>query len=161
MKINVGCGRKVLSGWVNVDIIARDGVDVVCDARELPFPDCSVDVVMGIHVIEHFYQWEAPVVLAEWRRVLKRGGSLILELPNIRKACQNLLKGRSDQMSMWALYGNPDDHFPYNAHKWGYTPGTLDKLLAQVGFEMIEFKPPETHGRKLDRDMRVEAVRRG
>jgi ubiquinone/menaquinone biosynthesis C-methylase UbiE len=47
-------------------------------ARPLPFPDGAFDDVIVSLVLHHFEDWTAP--LAELRRVLKRGGRLILSV---------------------------------------------------------------------------------
>jgi len=55
MKLNLGCGRSPMEGWVNVDSVALEGVDVVADLEEgkLPFEDESVDEIHASHVLEH------------------------------------------------------------------------------------------------------------
>lgn len=165
MKLNVGCGRMVLDGWTNVDIQpstkAKRPPEILADVRSIPLPDESADVLMALHVLEHFYLWEVPEVLAEWRRLLKPGGQLILELPNLEAACRNYLKlkgsPRVDQMAMWPLYGDPSHSDVFMCHHWGYDPDTVTQLLSAHGFKRIQIKPPQTHGKRLNRDMRVEA----
>lgn len=98
-------------------------------------------------------------MLVEWYRLLKPGGRLILELPNLEKACRNLLKGLNDQMSMWPIYGDWNRGDEYMMHKHGYTPKTIKGLLKECGFSNISILPPQTHGRRANRDMRVEAVK--
>ncbi|MEJ7705294.1 MAG: class I SAM-dependent methyltransferase [Geodermatophilaceae bacterium] len=46
----------------------------------LPVATASVDVVVGLQVIEHL--WDQPRFLAECARVLRAGGTLILSTPN-------------------------------------------------------------------------------
>jgi ubiquinone/menaquinone biosynthesis C-methylase UbiE len=46
----------------------------------LPFPDRTFDVLTAWHVIEHVP--DVAVTLAEWRRVLKPGGLLVIETPD-------------------------------------------------------------------------------
>ena len=53
MKINLGCGKWPLKGYVNIDNIKGDGVDIVADIMELPFDDESVEEIIGIDVLEH------------------------------------------------------------------------------------------------------------
>ena len=45
MRLNLGCGRDVREGYVNVDSLRLSGVDVVTDLFKMPWPwdDCSVD----------------------------------------------------------------------------------------------------------------------
>ncbi len=162
MKIHAGCGKRYLEGWKNVDVQAIAGArvpDILADLRSIPLPDGCADELMAIHVIEHFYRWEVPAVLAEWRRLLKPGASLVLELPNLESACRNVLAGDTEQMGMWPLYGDPGHKDPYMCHRWGWTPATLQRELEAHGFTKIKHRPPEHHGARVNRDMRIEAKR--
>ena len=163
MRVNVGAGRLTFKGWVNCDVQqnpkAPHKLDHLCDARSIPLADGCASEVMALHLIEHFYLWEAPAVLAEWRRLLRPAGKLTLELPNLRKACENVLAGRADQMAMWPLYGDPGHRDPFMCHRWGYTPETITALLQANGFSSVQVLPPKTHGGNPQRDMRVEAIK--
>ena len=58
MKLNIGCGADILSGWTNVDVIDQNGVDIVFDLNaipklQLPIQDSSVKSILLSHVIEH------------------------------------------------------------------------------------------------------------
>jgi len=61
-KLNLGCGDKILPGYVNVDVAAsRRGLkpDVLCDLHKLTsFEDNTVDGILSVHVVEHFWRWE-------------------------------------------------------------------------------------------------------
>ena len=48
-------------------------------AAELGFSDSSFDRLIATHVLEHIYQ--PHVVLKEWRRVIKHGGTLSILIP--------------------------------------------------------------------------------
>lgn len=169
IKINAGCGRHVLDGWINVDAQispkAKRPPEHVCDLRQIPLPDGCAHEVMAIHVFEHFYYWEAQDVIAEWRRLLAKGGLLVLELPNLVKCCQNLLSGQMyeakhpHQMSMWGIYGDPQGRDPFMHHKWGWTPHSLIEFLQSHGFKDAQERPTKWHlvGQK-HRDMRIEAI---
>lgn len=156
MKLNLGCGKRPLPGYTGVDLIPS--ADIVSDIRELKFAENgSVDEIIAIHVIEHFYRWEVTPLLLEWKRVLKPGGKIILECPNLESAAKAILNKAPDQLGMWALYGNPELKDVLHCHHWGYTPETLCLTLRLAGFREpqvlpAQFKIPE-------RDMRVEAIR--
>lgn len=164
MKLNLGCGNKILPGYTNVDTVdSRNGMkpDVVCDIRDLKeFDDCVADEILNVHVIEHFYYWEIPALLKEWIRVLKPGGKLVTETPNLLTACQQVVNNpykasRPDaNMSMWPLYGNPFEQDPLMCHKWLFTPETLGDLLTQVGMANIRQEPAQYKMRE-PRDFRV------
>lgn len=168
MKINVGCGARVLPGWTNCDIEVHPDAprkpEILCDARKIPLDDGVADTVMAIHVFEHFYRWEAEEVLREWRRLLKPGGLLILELPNLVKCCQNYLSGKArpgkspDQLGRWGIYGDTTLKNPYMLHPWGYSPDELIALVEANGFKDAKEVQTQFHpaGRN-HRDMRIEA----
>lgn len=50
----------------------------LADARALPLADASVDALVAIHVLGHLDDPRAALV--EWRRVLRPGGALVLEV---------------------------------------------------------------------------------
>lgn len=161
MRLNLGAGKMVLPGYVNIDIQqnpkAKRKLDIIADVRNVPLQDECAEEVFAAHVVEHFHRWETDAVIAEWKRLLKPGGRLVLELPNIEAAARNLLAGMDDQMCMWGFYGDPSHKDPYMCHPWGFTPRSIEKLLVDGGFKDIRILPPQTHGRRINRDMRVEA----
>lgn len=82
MRLNLGCGRDVREGWVNVDSAPLLGVDHVVDfdgKPVLPFDDDSVDWSEGSHVIEHLRD-PLPFMEELWR-VTKPGGRAVFRCP--------------------------------------------------------------------------------
>jgi predicted SAM-dependent methyltransferase len=165
-KLNLGCGDKILEGYVNVDVAeSRRGLkpDVLCDLHALtPIADNSVDEILSVHVVEHFWRWEVVGVLKEWVRVLKPGGLMILECPNLLSACQEFLKdpdansgpGQEGQRSMWVFYGDPAWKDPLMVHRWGYTPRSLAQIMHEAGLVNMRQEPAQFKLRE-PRDMRV------
>jgi SAM-dependent methyltransferase len=170
MRLNLGCGDKILEGFVNVDVVesrAGKAPDVICDLHKLtPFEDDSADEVMAIHVVEHFWRWEVVDILKEWVRVLKPGGKMILECPNLVSACQAVLAdpdvatgpGPEGQRSMWVLYGDPSWQDPLMVHRWGYTPRSLAFIMHQAGLNELKQEPAQFKLRE-PRDMRITGVK--
>ena len=166
LKLNLGCGDKILPGYVNVDIVeSRAGKrpDVLCDLRRLtPFEDGSVDEVLAVHVIEHLWRWESLDILTEWVRVLRPGGKMILECPNLITACEEFLKnpnvasstGIEGQKTMWVFYGDPSWQDPIMVHRWGYTPASLTRLMRYAGLTNVRQEPAQFKQRE-PRDMRI------
>ena len=169
LRLNLGCGDKKLPGFVNVDVApSRKGVvpDVISDLRKLDFADESVDEVLSVHVIEHFYYWEVQTVLAEWRRLLKPGGRIILECPNLLYGAQQLVNdpslamqgGEAWSTTMYVIYGDPGWEDPLMCHRWGWTPESLSAELERAGFVGVHEKPA-VFKRGNPRDMRIVAIK--
>jgi SAM-dependent methyltransferase len=169
IRLNLGSGDKNLPGYVNVDAApSRKGVtpDLICDIRQLDLPDQHADEILAIHVIEHFYRWELDDVLADWRRVLKPGGKLILECPNILYAARQLVanpalaagSGKELRSTMWPLYGDPGWRDPLMCHRWGYTPESLSAILTAAGFVEVR-EEPAVFKQGAPRDMRITGIR--
>src|SRR5258708_17559185 len=69
MRLNLGCGRDIREGWVNIDCSPVPGVDHVVDFDDkpvLPFGDDSVMYSEGSHVIEHLRD-PLPFMEELWR----------------------------------------------------------------------------------------------
>lgn len=170
MRIHVGCGKRVLDGWTNVDVVRNPGAvrdpEILASATDIPLPNGCASEVMAIHLFEHFYRWDAAYALAEWRRLLRPGGRLVLELPDLLKCARNLLKlveagGKPlQQMAMWGIYGDDTLEDPYMMHRCGWWPESLSTFLVQHGFADPRSEVPEWHRAGRDnRDMRIVAVR--
>jgi SAM-dependent methyltransferase len=72
-------GRRISPGTVCLDFVAGTGTDVVGDVQRLPFLDGSLDLVFATGLFEHVEDERA--VIAEIRRVLRRGGLVHVEVP--------------------------------------------------------------------------------
>jgi SAM-dependent methyltransferase len=75
----VGGAGRVVPGYVNLDLIAFPGVDVVANAEQLPFPASVFQRVECDAVLEHVRNPER--VMSEMGRVLAPGGYLHLVTP--------------------------------------------------------------------------------
>jgi len=165
VKLNIGCGGRKLPGYIGVDAVAeRTAADIVATAENIPLPDECAEEIIALHLWEHFYKWQCDDVIKEWRRLLKPGGMLVLELPNLIKCCQNVIDGKfvagkhPDQLGMWGLYGDPRDNDSFMAHRWAWSPQYLTEFLKAKGFIKIRETKTQWHpaGRE-HRDMRIEA----
>ena len=84
LKLNLGCGRSPLPGWVNVDIARIAGVDVVadldsCRTQPLPFADSTVSQMQMLHVLEHIK--DTLALMQELHRIAEPGAQLLIRSP--------------------------------------------------------------------------------
>lgn len=169
MILNIGAGKQRIPGHYCIDAQEHPKARRPLDLRFtfefdgarlrhwLPLDNCTADEIHNYHFIEHFYEWEAPALVGEFFRLLKPGGRLVVECPDIMKCAKNLLNGATDQLCMFGFYGDGNHQNPFMCHKFGYSPKTIKRLLSRQGFDNIQFEAPQTHGRRIMRDMRVTA----
>ncbi len=138
VRVNLGCGEKPLPGHLNVDARPLPDVDIVADARRLPFEPGSVDEVVSHHLIEHFRSHHLrTVVLPYWRQILRPGGLVKITCPNGAAMVELSAQGEmafSDlaQVTFGMQDYEGDDHFAM------YSPETLTALLEETGFEDVQ-----------------------
>lgn len=160
INLNLGAGKVKWPNWLTVGL---SDSDIICDLRKINLPNDYADQMAAIHVLEHFYYWDALPTLLEWKRVLKQGGKLIVELPCMDKVigylhqCVEKNIPLSNTMSWHAIYGDPKYKDELMCHKWGYTVEMLTRLLGEAGFRDITVMEPLYHFPV--RDMRVECVK--
>ena len=77
INLHLGCGKKILPGFLHIDRDDYPHIDLVGPINELSvIPDECVDLIYCCHALEYFDLIEVPEVLKEWNRVLKPKGIL-------------------------------------------------------------------------------------
>lgn len=132
--LEIGCGESLKKGAIGVDIRKTNSVDIVADARMLPFTAESFDSVYCSHLIEHFSHREVRNVLVEWVRVLKKGGAFEIRCPDLR-ARSFLFFINPSWKNVENVYGGQD--YAGNYHKCGFSYELLKALLESCGIENI------------------------
>ena len=83
-RLHLGCGKTILAGWVNLDLLPGEGVDVVADLDKcgeipLPFEDNTFDEFLASHLFEHLRN---PLpFMQELHRVAKPGAKAVFRVP--------------------------------------------------------------------------------
>ena len=136
VKLHIGCGKRYLKGYVHIDINEFEHIDYRSNGRTLPmFQDNSVNLIYASHMLEYFDRLEVVDVLKEWHRVLKKGGTLRLAVPDFEALVKVYLKTKNLQLILGPMYGRwplTDDTIIY--HKTIYDFTSLDNVLSSVGF---------------------------
>lgn len=158
MKINLGSGPLKIDGYKNVDVDESVRPDYVAPCDNLPFANDSLDEIFTSHMVEHLTPWHLHECFIEWHRVLKVGGTLAIETPNLEKII-DWMKSSNDYCSfashgMAGLFGDALTYNDFMAHKWGYTPESLKNFLENCNFTDIKILRPKTH--YPTRDFRIE-----
>ena len=90
--LNIGCGHRFHKDWINIDIDpASPEVKKVNIMQGLPYADNSFDVVYHSNVLEHLPWQKGKEMIAECYRVLKPGGILRINIPDLEKICREYL----------------------------------------------------------------------
>lgn len=129
-RLNVGCGRDVRPGWVNLDRAPLPGVDVVHDLERgrLPFDDQSFDEVLCRDVLEHV---DVLATMRELHRILRPGGRLHLRVPHFtsRNVWDDPTHRRGFALTTFDMF------LPHHRRAW-----QVDAHFARVAARRLEFE---------------------
>ena len=141
LRLHIG-GEEPKPGWKILNVQPGPGVDYVADCTDLSaFADGSVDDIYASHVLEHLgYQQKLPRALAEFHRVLKKGGRARISVPDFEILCRLFLEARQSLpdriLIMRMAFGGQLD--PYDFHYIGLSFDILCELLRNAGFSSVE-----------------------
>ncbi len=81
-KLNLGCGKDIRDGYINVDIDDKHGPDIVHDLNVFPWPwdDNSIEQIMALDILEHVD--DLVQVMDEMQRVIQSEGVLYIRGPS-------------------------------------------------------------------------------
>lgn len=160
--LHVGCGPKnkfsttpgfAGDDWqeLRLDIdpsVAPDIVGTMTDMSDVA--DASVDALFSSHNIEHLFPHEVPLAFAEFKRVLKPEGFLVITCPDLQSVCALIAAGNLTETAYVSpagpispidiLYGHRTAMAAgnlYMAHKCGFTKEVLTGSLQAAGFSLV------------------------
>lgn len=160
--LNVGGGSKTtpipshFDGWQHdlLDIDPRGNPDIVCDARELEkLPGGDYDAIYCSHNLEHYFRHDGLRVVRGFVHMLNETGFAEIRVPDIAQVIAAL---HTQQLELDdVLYQSPAGPISahdviyglqseiqssgqdFYAHKTGFTPKSLTKILMDGGFQKI------------------------
>lgn len=86
IRLDIACGQNKRPGWTGIDIRELDGVDIVHDLEDIPWPlpdECVLAAICS-HYIEHINPARFGFIrfMDEVWRVMKPGGKLMVATPH-------------------------------------------------------------------------------
>jgi predicted SAM-dependent methyltransferase len=108
--LNIGCGHRYHKEWVNIDVDPAGPEVIKADiTRGLPFGENSFDVVYHSNVLEHLPAHMGINLVRECLRVLKPGGTLRINVPDLEKMTHEYLTQLAKARSGDSLAGHNYD----------------------------------------------------
>ena len=160
--LHVGCGPKRkdqttrafnVPEWIEqrLDIDASVEPDIIGTMTDMSaVTEATVDAVFSSHNIEHLYPHEVPLALAEFKRVLKPNGLVVITCPDLQSVCALVAEDKLTEPAYTSpagpiapldiLYG----HRPpmargnlYMSHRCGFTQKVMTATLQAAGFVTV------------------------
>lgn len=166
IRLNLGSGGVEVPGYISVDKYDTRA-SILWDVFDLDqyLPENSVEELLASHLFEHVNPYKSVEMLKKWLKILKPGGRLIMELPNIEELCKDFVKGSKEERYgiLNCIYGSVntkevgDKSEITSPHLWGWYPEIMYDHLVWAGFTDIQILPeqiPHPH-----KNFRVEAIK--
>jgi len=164
IRLNLGSGGINYPGYLSVDLYDQRA-DIIMDITNLDFEPNTVSEILASHVFEHLNPYHTLDILKKWLLVLKPGGRLIMEMPDIEALCKKFVTATKAERCgvLNAIYGSvntTDKGLPSDItspHLFGWWPESVYDLLCAAGFTNIVFMPEQIPHPECN--FRVEATK--
>lgn len=150
--LNVGCGRKLKSGYINIDIEKYEGINysdfsfIQVDVRDgFPFENKSVCLIRAYQFIEHFDLSELSNLFDEFCRIAAVECELIITFPDVSYIAEESILGGRDFVAdenKISQQGVPKglSVLNYVSSGWGHkiivTSPLISEMIEQHGFRV-------------------------
>lgn len=143
MKLNIGCGGDIRTGYENIDLYSDNPGIVKMDARNMPYVRGSVDEIVAQDILEHFSHRITRQLLEHWISLLAPGGTIEIRCPDALKQAELLLSGFwPTEVFAHMVYGG--QQWDGNYHATCFTMKSLCGLLDSLGVD-VTHKSYEHH----------------
>lgn len=135
--LNLGCGNRIYKEYpdgficTNMDIRELEGIDVIGNVEQIPFPDNHFNYILASDIIEHFPITKTQELLKEWARVLKSGGTMEIRTPDMRWAMEHYSRNADAKFVSYHIFGGQD--YEGNFHYVMFDVKWLASICESVG----------------------------
>lgn len=150
MRLHLGCGKKRLKQYVNVDKYPTGAANLLASAHQLPCRDGALDAIYTVHMVEHLPPTEFTAALVDWMRVLRSGGTLTVRCPNFELYVREWLEADYEYRWDWGIRNllgwqeRGDGMLTRN----GFSVRRLTDLLTAAGFQVLACHTTRTRARR-------------
>ena len=136
-------------GWEEVRLDIDPGVqpDIVASITDMSrIRSETVDAIWSSHNLEHLYDHEVGKAMQEFLRILKPEGFVYLKVPNLQEIAEFIVADGADRPAYQSdagpiapldmIYGHRGAiaaGYVYMAHRTGFTPHILQRILTDAG----------------------------
>jgi len=144
--LHLGCGERVLDGFVNLDFIPHDERVFAWNLLDL-WPDEWTGVAEGVFsedVLEHFFHAEQAYILCNANRALRSGGvarTLMPSLPRLVDFSADYKPEPNEFLhQVFGVETGADAlnmGLRFSGHRWLHSPQSLARMAAMCGFDVV------------------------
>jgi predicted SAM-dependent methyltransferase len=170
-KVQLGCGKRHIEGWVNVDRSRNVRPDLRIDLRGgFPAPAESVVCIFSEHLFEHLSLEDGRRVFGDCHTALEPGGVIRVAMPDLRYIAERYLDGRYQESiaevendAAFNAIDSPARLLNVALRAWGhvyvYDADELCLRLRQAGFSKVERQETgvSSHPALVGRERRPES----
>jgi hypothetical protein len=168
LKLHLGCGKVFMKNYINIDSTSNSVADLVSDFRDIDkhFPPNSVSEIFMVHSISYLRFWEGLEFFKDCFLLLKEGGKLIIEFPDIEKCASSMIQNKNDYTNyieaVRAFYAFDLNQIKkkekFTTYAFGWSAWHMAEELTKLGFKNIVCSDGILHNQKW-RDSHVEATK--
>ena len=144
--LHLGCGERVLDGFVNLDFLPHDGRVTAWNLLDL-WPDVLAGRVEGVFsedVLEHFFHAEQVYILCNVNRALRPGAVARTLMPSLARlvdySADYVPKPEEFLHSTFGVETGGDAlniGLRFSGHRWLHNPQSLGRMAELCGFDVV------------------------
>lgn len=152
MRLNLGCGKDIREGYVNLDINPLLSGASYCDVTSLSnYKDGEVEEILALDIIEHFPKVKINPILKEWCRVLCPGGKLTIRTPDVDRIFELYQEAKVGEITWERLseiiHGKQDG--PFNFHFVSLSFPWIKSILKKHGMRKLSKSSMENQNMEI------------